>query len=115
MPEAGCHSHDTCPVSICTGIESHISQGNSRGNTWSRRHESLSPGDAAYWNFSWDEMAAHDLPALIDHVLNATGAAQLTYVGKRSLESYGLLFPAFVFHLLSANWRGAVRLHVCAL
>ena len=56
-------------------------QSNSRGNTWSRRHESLTPEDARFWDFSWDEMAAYDLPAVIDHVLAATGRAQLAYVG----------------------------------
>lgn len=30
---------------------------------------------------SWHEMGMHDLPAIVDHVLNTTGQSQLQYVG----------------------------------
>ena len=42
---------------------------------------SLPPEGAPFWDFSWDEMAAYDLPANVDHVLAATGHSQLAYVG----------------------------------
>ena len=53
---------------------------NSRGRPpfW---HESLSPDDDAFWAFSWDEMASLDLPATVAHILGATGASSLSYVG----------------------------------
>ncbi|XP_047116125.1 lipase 3-like [Schistocerca piceifrons] len=38
---------------------------NFRGNFYSRRHESLSPNDPAFWRFSWQEMGEHDLPAML--------------------------------------------------
>ncbi|XP_049828846.1 lipase lipl-1-like isoform X3 [Schistocerca gregaria] len=38
---------------------------NFRGNFYSRRHESLSPDDPAFWRFSWQEMGEHDLPAML--------------------------------------------------
>ncbi|KAJ2949411.1 hypothetical protein O0L34_g15326 [Tuta absoluta] len=57
--------------------------GNSRGNTYSRRHECLSPDDdaARFWDFSWHEIGLEDLPAMIDHVLNVTGQSKLKYIG----------------------------------
>lgn len=46
---------------------------NWRGNTLSRNHTTLSPTDARYWAFSYDEMARYDLPTILEYVLNATG------------------------------------------
>ncbi|KAG7280078.1 hypothetical protein CRUP_018034 [Coryphaenoides rupestris] len=55
--------------------------GNSRGNTWSRRHVSLNPEQDNFWKFSYDEMAQKDLPAVVDHILKATGQEQIFYIG----------------------------------
>ncbi|XP_072659782.1 lipase member K isoform X2 [Canis lupus baileyi] len=55
--------------------------GNSRGNTWSRRHLKVSPKSREYWAFSLDEMANYDLPATINFILEKTGQEQLYYVG----------------------------------
>jgi hypothetical protein len=52
-----------------------------RGNIFSRAHIALSPSEPAFWDFSWDEMAAGDLPALTEYVLAATGHRKLGYVG----------------------------------
>ena len=32
-------------------------------------------------HFSWDEMAAKDVPAMIDYVLEQTGQSELYYIG----------------------------------
>ncbi|KAF1373428.1 hypothetical protein PFLUV_G00238760 [Perca fluviatilis] len=55
--------------------------GNSRGNTWSRRHQTLSPDHEDFWRFSYDEMALKDLPAVINHILKVTGQDQIYYIG----------------------------------
>lgn len=55
--------------------------GNSRGNTWSRKHLRLSPKSPEYWAFSLDEMAKYDLPATINLILEKSGQKQLFYVG----------------------------------
>uniref|UniRef100_A0A670ZGQ5 AB hydrolase-1 domain-containing protein n=1 Tax=Pseudonaja textilis TaxID=8673 RepID=A0A670ZGQ5_PSETE len=55
--------------------------GNSRGNTWSKNHTSLSPFLEKFWKFSYDQMAKYDLPASIDFVLQKTGQQQLYYIG----------------------------------
>jgi pimeloyl-ACP methyl ester carboxylesterase len=55
--------------------------GNSRGNKYAKRHVSLDPKSDEFWDFSWDEMAAYDLPAFVDFILGFTGYSQLSYVG----------------------------------
>lgn len=55
--------------------------GNFRGNTYSRKHIRLQPHQRKFWRFSWHEMGAIDLPAMIDYVLNKTGEESLHYIG----------------------------------
>uniref|UniRef100_A0A182X8C8 Partial AB-hydrolase lipase domain-containing protein n=1 Tax=Anopheles quadriannulatus TaxID=34691 RepID=A0A182X8C8_ANOQN len=57
--------------------------GNARGTRYSRKHLHHDPDARAgeFWNFSWHEIGLYDVRALIDHVLNATGAARLHYGG----------------------------------
>ena len=55
--------------------------GNSRGNAFSRNHTGLDPATPAFWDWSFDEMAGYDLPAVTAYILRATGAATLAYVG----------------------------------
>ncbi|XP_048194704.1 lysosomal acid lipase/cholesteryl ester hydrolase-like [Perognathus longimembris pacificus] len=65
--------------------------GNSRGNTWSRKHKTLSVSQHEFWAFSFDEMAKYDLPASIDYVLNKTGQQQLYYVGHSEGTTSGFI------------------------
>ncbi|CAC5379003.1 LIPA [Mytilus coruscus] len=55
--------------------------GNSRGNTYSKRHKTLKPTDEKFWNFTWDEMAKYDLPATVDYIRNTTNSSQIYYAG----------------------------------
>jgi lysosomal acid lipase/cholesteryl ester hydrolase len=55
--------------------------GNSRGNTYSTAHRFLKTNETLFWKFSWDHMAAYDLPATIDYILSTTGQQQLYYGG----------------------------------
>ncbi|KAL5865287.1 hypothetical protein ACOSQ3_002801 [Xanthoceras sorbifolium] len=65
---------------------------NTRGTNYSRGHTSLTPNDTAYWEWSWDELVAYDLPACVQFVHDQTGQ-KLHYVG----HSLGTLiaFAAF--------------------
>lgn len=53
---------------------------NCRGNRYSQQHITLNPRQAAFWNFSWREMARHDLPEAIDAIRQRTGSATIQYV-----------------------------------
>lgn len=55
--------------------------GNMRGNTYGREHVSLKPEQVEFWDFSWQDMAHHDLPAMIDYILNRTAQSDLFYIG----------------------------------
>ena len=60
--------------------------GNVRGNTYSTNHTTLKPRQAAFWDWSFDEMAAYDLPAMLNYVIEATGAETLSYFGHSQVN-----------------------------
>uniref|UniRef100_K3WUT6 Lipase n=1 Tax=Globisporangium ultimum (strain ATCC 200006 / CBS 805.95 / DAOM BR144) TaxID=431595 RepID=K3WUT6_GLOUD len=55
--------------------------GNNRGTTWSREHLDYTTKDDVYWDFSWEEMAKYDMPAMINYVLNTSKRPTLSYIG----------------------------------
>lgn len=48
-----------------------------------RNHTTLDPDDgtSTFWDFTWDEMAARDVPAFISLVTETTGAEGIAWVG----------------------------------
>jgi len=73
--------------------------GNFRGTTYSKTHVTLSNKDHAYWQFSWDQMAKYDLPAMINKALEVSGAETLYYVGHSmgSMTAFAKLSEDQVF------------------
>ena len=57
--------------------------GNSRGNSFSRKHVqwNLDMDSEAYWNFDWQEMGQYDLPAVFDYIAEVTGEEKIAYIG----------------------------------
>ncbi|CAL8088834.1 unnamed protein product [Orchesella dallaii] len=55
--------------------------GNARGNTYSKNHTVLSPSDSKFWKFSFHEMGAYDVPAVLDYILKTTQQPNLFYIG----------------------------------
>ncbi|XP_019701510.1 triacylglycerol lipase 2-like [Elaeis guineensis] len=72
---------------------------NSRGTKYSLQHATLSPEDPAYWEWSWDELVAFDLPATFEYVYRHTGHQKLHYVGH-SLGTLMALASFCEHHLL---------------
>ncbi|KAL6873452.1 hypothetical protein ACP4OV_013534 [Aristida adscensionis] len=81
---------------------------NCRGTNSSRRHTCLSPNDPAYWDWTWDELAAYDLPAVLEYVHDQTGGKKVHYVGH-SLGTLVIL-ASFSEHKLLHIVRSAVLL-----
>ncbi|KAL2302980.1 hypothetical protein Nmel_010436 [Mimus melanotis] len=67
--------------------------GNSRGNTWSRKHIHFTVKQEEFWVFSFDEMAKYDIPASVDFILKKTGQEQVFYVGHS--QGTTMAFVAF--------------------
>ena len=59
--------------------------GNNRGNMYSKKHLTLDLNDPndqqKYFDFSFYELAEHDLPAQIDYVRETSGQDKVTYIG----------------------------------
>ncbi|XP_055837572.1 lipase 3-like [Episyrphus balteatus] len=55
--------------------------GNNRGNMYSKKHAKISSLLPSFWDFTWNEIALMDLPAMIDYVLFHTNEKALHYVG----------------------------------
>ncbi|XP_053165593.1 lipase member M-like [Hemicordylus capensis] len=67
--------------------------GNSRGNSWSRRHQNLTIEQEAFWDFSFHEMGICDLPAMIYFILQKTGQEKIYYAGHA--QGSTIAFVAF--------------------
>jgi len=81
--------------------------GNFRGNTYSRNHIHLDPNGFDFWQFSWDEMAEFDLPAMLTYVLNYTEEDRIFYaghsMGTTTFMAMATKRPDIQDHILLAN------------
>lgn len=69
---------------------------NVRGNTYGLKHRNLTKSDKRFWEFSFDEHAAYDIPAIIQYIQNQTAQQKIDFVG----HSQG---TAVMFALLSRH------------
>ncbi|CAA2966006.1 triacylglycerol lipase 2-like [Olea europaea subsp. europaea] len=53
---------------------------NIRGTRFSTRHMTLDPSTPEFWDWTWDDLVFHDLPAIIEFVFKQTGQ-KIHYVG----------------------------------
>lgn len=55
--------------------------GNNRGNKYSKKSVHSAPTSSAFWNFSMDQFAFHDIPDSIAYILETTHQPSLSYIG----------------------------------
>ncbi|KXJ24655.1 gastric triacylglycerol lipase [Exaiptasia diaphana] len=65
--------------------------GNVRGNTYGKRHVKYPIHSDEFWDFSFDEMAKYDLPAMINYTLKTTGHETLYYAGHSQGTMIGFI------------------------
>lgn len=78
--------YDVWVSSLCNFISTHVNMsarqlGNNRGNKYSKKSVHCAPTSNAFWNFSMDQFAFHDIPDSIDYILATTYQSSLSYVG----------------------------------
>ena len=73
---------DVAPAFVAARAGYDVWLGNSRGNTFSRAHTHLDPDhDKEFWNYTWQDMGAKDLPPVIDMIQKKTDGQKVAYVG----------------------------------
>nr|XP_060624748.1 lysosomal acid lipase/cholesteryl ester hydrolase-like [Anolis sagrei ordinatus] len=65
--------------------------GNSRGNTYSLNHKTLTTKEQKFWEFSFHEMGYYDIPAVINFILKKTAQEQLYFVGHSEGSTAGFI------------------------
>jgi lysosomal acid lipase/cholesteryl ester hydrolase len=90
--------------------------GNVRGNKYSCKHKMWTPHDVQYWDFSIDEMASQDIPAIVDYILKHSQKEKLSYIGFS--QGSGMGFAAFssnsqlcskISHFIALSPAAAIR------
>lgn len=80
---------------------------NTRGNTLSRKHVSLSPNDPEFWDFTMHEVGVYDLPTVIDFALTTSGQQKLHYIGwsgsTNAFLALGSTIPSYMSKIQSAH------------
>jgi len=81
--------------------------GNQRGNTYGKAHVNISVDSREFWEFSWDQMAEFDFPAMIDYVRNNTGYDKISYIGHS--EGTLVCFAALSEH---PEWASKINIFI---
>jgi len=94
------NTNDTAQAWVLARRGYDVWMGNNRGTLFSLGHVSLDhKKDRKYWDWSWEEMGTHDLPASIDYILQTSGASHLSYMGHSEgvtqLLAGGSLMPEY--------------------
>lgn len=55
--------------------------GNFRGNKYSNHHVFMGSNDKKFYDFSFDESARYDIPAILKFISETTGSHSITYIG----------------------------------
>eukprot|EP00743_Colponemidia_sp_Colp-15_P003005 GILK01003248.1.p1 GENE.GILK01003248.1~~GILK01003248.1.p1 ORF type:complete len:425 (-),score=52.94 GILK01003248.1:113-1387(-) len=76
--------------------------GNNRGNKYAYKHLRLSPHTEAFWDFSIDDFALYDMPAMINHICRISNVPAISIIGF----SQG---TAQTFAMLASNYETAQK------
>lgn len=93
--------------------------GNARGNKHALSHATMNYTMTRFWEFSWEEIGVHDLPAMIDYILEVSGKESLYYIGHSQGTTSGYVLcsmkPEYnnkikiMFSLAPEAWMGNVK------
>merc|ERR1712212_1295814 len=90
-----CHGYPAEKYEVITDNGYDVWMGNFRGNTYSRKHTSLNPNHKNYWDFTIDELARYDLPAMLSAVLEETTEGDLMFVGHGLGSTAAMAMPFY--------------------
>ncbi|KAJ3640679.1 hypothetical protein Zmor_027225 [Zophobas morio] len=68
--------------------------GNIRGSHCCKKHVSLDPTEAAFWNFSFHEIGYYDNHASIEYVKQQTGGSKIIYLGYSLGGTSGMVYAS---------------------
>ncbi|CAK9298209.1 unnamed protein product [Gordionus sp. m RMFG-2023] len=79
--------------------------GDIRGNIYSRKHKTYTTNDNKFWDWSFDEIAKYDIPAIINFIIKKANRDYVYYVG----HSQG---TTVAFSILSQNPKMASKVRI---
>ncbi|XP_075255705.1 gastric triacylglycerol lipase-like [Convolutriloba macropyga] len=74
---------------------------NVRGTKYSRTHKTLKERQWEFWEWTWDEIAYYDLPAVVDYVTNYVNETKISYVGYSQGTMIGFAAFSYNYQLVS--------------
>ena len=93
-----CNSEENCIPFILANLGFDVWLGNNRGNKHSRYHKKFSTESFEFWNFSFHEMGAYDLPAFLEHITKINKwSEKVIYIGHS--QGTAQIFSALTYNL----------------